>query len=78
MDYLLQVVLLSAHLTGALIFTGMAVTGVVRGRLKVEPNQPSIIFRDQPAKFASIVLLEIGFAALFIAVLVRLAPASLK
>jgi hypothetical protein len=78
MDFLVQVVLLSAYLTGALIFTGMAVTGIVRGSLNVEPNQPWVIFRDHPVKFASIVLLEIGFAALFIVALVRVAPVLVK
>ncbi len=42
--------------TPTLLFFGMAMTGLIHGRLKVEPNSPWIVFRDHPAKFVAVVV----------------------
>jgi hypothetical protein len=37
-------------------FIGSAITSLVRGRVKIEPNQPWVVFDEHPVKFAACVL----------------------
>ncbi len=71
---LIQCSCLSLVVTPALIFLGMAITGVVHGRLKAEPGRPWTTFRDQPVKFVPVVPRYLVIRSLFALASVLVAP----
>jgi hypothetical protein len=78
MTYLISGIGLSMVVTPALLFFAMAVSGVVHGRLKREPNEPWIVFREQPVKFMAIITAYLTFAFLFTVASVRVASSLLR
>jgi hypothetical protein len=78
MNSLMDGLILSMAITPALIFSIMAIGGLMNGRLKIEPSQPWITFRDHPVKFSAIVSLYLIMALLFSVGLVRIASAHLR
>jgi hypothetical protein len=46
----------------ALLFFVSAIAGIVRGRVKIEPNQPWVVLREHPVRFAGYVLWYLFFA----------------
>ncbi len=73
MNDLIYCLSLSMSVTPALILFRMAVAGMVHGRLKTEPHQPWIIFRDRPVKFAAIVIFYLIGGSMFAAMTARIA-----
>ncbi len=78
MSYLGQILSLASSVTFTLLFSGMAVTAMANGRLKVEPNQPWLVFRDHPFKFVVVVAIEAYLAVMFGVVSVRIASVMLS
>jgi hypothetical protein len=68
----LHAVSLAVMVMLTIIFIGSAISGVVRGRVKIEPNQPWVVFHEHPVKFAACVLWYLGFAAMCALASVRL------
>jgi hypothetical protein len=73
MNEYLHAVGLAVTLMLTIICIGSAITGMVRGRVKIEPNQPWVVFHEHPVKFAACVLWYLFFAAMFAVASVRLA-----
>ena len=73
MDEYFRAVSLAVALMLTSICAGSAMTGLVRGRVKIEVNQPWVVFREHPFKFAACMLWYLGFAAMFAVTSVRLA-----
>jgi hypothetical protein len=63
---------LAVTLTLTIICIGSAITGIVRGRVKIEPHQPWVAFHQHPIAFAACVLWYLGFAAMCALASVRL------
>jgi len=78
MAYFGQIVLLAAAATIAIISFGSAVAGMVSGRLKIETNQPWVVFREHPVKFLALMLWELSFAFMFAVAAVRVASGILR
>jgi hypothetical protein len=73
MSEYLHAVGLAVMLMLTIICAGSAITGLVRGRVKIEANQPWVVYREHPFKYAACVLWHLGFAAMFAVASVRLA-----
>jgi hypothetical protein len=61
-----------------MVFIGSAIAGLIRGRVKMEPNQRWVVVHEHPVKFAGCVLCDLGFAAMFAMASVRLASWFLR
>ncbi|HEX8203094.1 MAG TPA: hypothetical protein VF590_21635 [Isosphaeraceae bacterium] len=68
-----QIVTLAVLVTCTLLFSGIAISGSIRGRLKMEPNQPWIVCREHPVKFFALVLFNAGLAIMCGVTLARIA-----
>ena len=76
-EYLLAVVLAVAVVL-TIIFIGSAVTGLVRGRVKVEPSQPWFVLRERPVQFMACALWYVGWGIMWAVASARLATQLLK
>jgi hypothetical protein len=65
MSEYLHAVGLAVMLVLTFIHIGSAIAGVVNGRVKLEPNQPWVVFLEHPVKFVACLLWYLGFAAMF-------------
>jgi hypothetical protein len=76
-EYLQLLGLALSAMLALLIFTS-AMTAMVRGRVKIEPNQPWVVFRKHPVKFAGYVLWYLFFASCFAVAAVKIALGLLR
>lgn len=67
MRYAMEVWALASMIDFAFIFALMGIFGVVHGRLKPEPSQRWVVFRETPIRFLLMMLLIVGLACLCIA-----------
>lgn len=74
----LQFVGLAVTAMLALLLFVSALAGIVRGRVKIEPNQASVGLRQHPVRFAGYVLWYLFFASGFAVAAVKIASCLLQ
>ncbi len=62
MPYVIQILSLSAALVFALLFLGMAVSGIRTGRVHYESSSPPLVFRTRPVAFVGLCIFYLGLA----------------
>jgi hypothetical protein len=58
----LQLVGLTVTVMLALVMFASAISGIVRGRVKIEPHQRWVVFRENPVRFVGYILWYLCFA----------------
>lgn len=74
----LQLLGLAVSAMLALLFVASTMTALVRGRVKIEPNQPRVVFRENPFRFAGYVLWSLYFASCFAVAAVKIASSLMR
>lgn len=62
----------------ALFMFASAITGIVRGRVKIEPHQRSVVFREHPVKFSGYILWYLCFGSVLSLGAVMIALSALR